>query len=185
MFLSLETGLFILVIGYLFFSTVITFWKGRKFLISRPDEKRGRDYYHNDESHALTLASFSLTALALLVGLLFNKAIPLSNTIQFFSLAFALMVMSFIFIHFRFANAFLYLSEVFLNGGLLSIGCGFLVFFSENVSPTNYSTIVFAILLAALVTASLVNYVFFDIFRRDAESRLNNSQELQAHATMW
>jgi hypothetical protein len=172
--LNLELSLTILVVGYLFLATVIAFIRCKKYLKGHPNETKSVSYYHNDERNTLTFAGFSLTALALLVGLQFNGEIPLSTTIQFFSLAFALMVLSFTFIRFRFVNAFIYLSDVFLNGGLLSIGCGFLVFFVESVSISDASTIIFTLLLIALVAASLVNYIFFDIYSRGWEDDKND-----------
>ena len=66
---------------------------------------------------------------------------------QFFSLSLLFLVLSSITLRFRIINFFVYISDVFLNAGLLSIACGFLVFFGENVSWNDISTIIFGILL--------------------------------------
>ena len=167
--ISLELVLFFLISIYLLLATGLAFFRCRKYLKKHPNEKIGVAYYHNDERNTLTFAGFSLTALSLLVGLQFNKIIPLSSTIQFFSLAFALIVLSFTSIRFRFVNAFVYLSDILLNAGLLSIGCGFLVFFAGQVSWLDGSTVIFSILVFVLFLASLINYIFFDKYSRELE----------------
>jgi len=159
--LTLELLLFVLIAFYVLFASILAFVGSRKYLADHPDEEIGRAYFQNDERNNLAFAGFSLTALALLVGLQFNKIIPLSTTIQFFSLAFTLIIISYLFVRFRYMNVFVYLSDVLLNAGLLSIGCGFLVFFAKNVSPSDSSTVIFTILVLVLFIASFVNYFFF------------------------
>jgi hypothetical protein len=159
---TIETILLLLVIFYIFVSIVTAFARCRKYLLDHPSEEYGRVYFQNDERNNLTFAGFSLTALALLTGLQFNKLIVLNGTIQFFSLAFVLIVLSFLFVRFRFVNAFIFFSDVFLNAGLLSICCGFLVFFSENVSWFDSSTIIFAVFIIILLVTLVVNHIFFE-----------------------
>lgn len=175
--ISPELVLFCLIAVYLLLATILAFFRCRKYLRKHPDEKIGVAYYHNDERNTLTFAGFSLTALALLVGLQINRSLVLSSEIQFFSLAFALILMAFLCLRFRFVNISIYLSDVLLNAGLLSIGCGFLVFFIKNVSWFDGSTIIFIILVTVLFLVSLVNYIFFDVYSRGTEGEKSEQQK--------
>ena len=159
---SLELMLLILIVVYVLLATVLGLIRGWNYLKDSPDEKTGRDYHLHNESITLTLAGFSLTALALLVSIRFNELAQISSILKFFALAFTTLILSALFIRWRFRNFFVYLADVFLNAGLLSIGCGFLVFFVEFFSWYDSSTIVFIILVVALFFLSLANYFFFD-----------------------
>lgn len=167
---------------HLFLTMVLAFSRFGRYLKEHPNEKESGSQYQHEERNALTFVGFSLTALALLVGLQFNKTIPLSPAIQFFSLAFALILLSVIFMRFRTVNATVYLSDVFLNSGLLSIACGFLVFFAVNISFNDASTIIFSILFIALVIASGVNYIFFDKYARRWNSDKKTSNSTSNHS---
>lgn len=164
--ISLETVLLILIPVYIVVATVLALIRRFKYLKNAPDEKRGGEYYRHSERIHLTFAGFSLTALALLIGLQINEVVQLSSTIQFFSLAFSLLIMSFVFLQFRFKNFFVFFSDVFFNAGLLSIGCGFLVFFAKNLSWYDNSTLIFLVLVIALSIALLANYKLFDKYMK-------------------
>ena len=160
--ISLEIMLLILVIVYMVFATILGLVRGWNYLKGFPDEEKGKDYHFHNERITLTLAGFSLTALALLVGIGFQELAQIRSTLKFFSVAFATLILSSLFIRWRFRNFFIYLADVFLNTGLLSIGCGFLVFFADFFSWHDSSTTVFIILVVVLFFASLANYFFFD-----------------------
>lgn len=134
----------------------------KKYLKSHPDEDIGKDYHFQHENAALTLAGFSLTAIALLVGIRYTDLSTISSTLAFFSLSFLFLILSPTFLKFRFVNFFVYLADILFNAGLLSIACGFLVFFGEVVSWTDWSTIIFIILVVILTLASIANYVLLD-----------------------
>jgi len=158
---SLELLLLILVLVYMFLAVVLGLVRGWNYLKKHPVEETGRAYHWHNERIIYTLAGFSLTALALFLSIQFKELTQISSTLLFFSIAFTTLILSSIFIRFRIRNFFLYLSDVLLNVGLLSISCGFLIFFA-NVFSHDVSTLVFAILVAVLFLVSLVNYFFFD-----------------------
>ena len=112
-----ETVLFILIPIYMIIATVLASIRRLKYLMDVPNEEKSREYYRHSERIYLTFAGFSLTALALLISLQINKVLQLSSTIQFFSLAFSLLIMSFVFLQFRFRNFYVFLSDVFFNAG--------------------------------------------------------------------
>jgi len=152
---------------------VLGLFRGWNYLKKHPVEKTGRAYHWHNEKITITLAGFSLTALALFLSIQFKELAEISSTLLFFSTAFTTLILSSIFIRFRIRNFFLYLSDVLLNTGMLSIGCGFLVFFAD-VFAYDGSTIVFIILVIALFIVSLVNYFFFDTYTeywREGEKR--------------
>ena len=159
---SLESLLLIAVVVYMFLATVLGLVRGWDYLKGFPDEKTGKDYHLHHERITLTLAGFSITVLALLLSIHFQQLVQISSTLEFFSVAFATLIMSSLFIRWRFRNFFIYLADVFLITGLLSIGCGFLVFFAEFFSLYDSSTIVFIILVVVLFLTFLANYFFFD-----------------------
>lgn len=160
--LSLELILIILIVVYMVLATVLGLVRGWNYLKGYPDEEKGKGYHRHNERIIFTLAGFSLTVIALLVSIQFNELAQISSTLQFFSIAFATLILASLFIRWRFRNFFVYLSDVFLNVGLLSISCGLLVFFANFFSWYDGSTIVFTILVVVLFLASLVNYFFFD-----------------------
>lgn len=164
--ISVDLILLILIVVYMFLATVLGLVRGWKYLKGYPDEKKGKEYHQQNESITLTLAGFSLTALALLLSIQFEELSQISSTLMFFSIAFTTLISSFLSIRWRFRNFFIYLSDVFLNTGLLSIGCGLLVFFANVFSWYDGSTIVFAILVVVLFFVSLVNYFFFDRYTK-------------------
>jgi hypothetical protein len=150
-----------MILVYMVLAIILGLVRGWHYLKGYPDEKAGKEYHRHNESITLTLAGFSLTALALLLSIRFEELTQISPTLLFFSIAFTTLILSSIFIRLRIRNLFLYISDVLLNVGLLSIGCGFLVFFADVFSYDG-STIVFFILVAVLFFVSLVNYFFFD-----------------------
>lgn len=156
-----EFWLIILIAVYLSIAIGVASYRLRKYLKSHPDEDAGRDYHFQHENVSLTLAGFSLTAIALLVSLYSNFS-TVSPTLAFFSLSFLFLILSPTFLRFRFVNFFVYVADVLFNAGLLSIACGFLVFFGEVVSWTDWSTVIFSILVGALFFASLANYILFE-----------------------
>jgi uncharacterized membrane protein YccC len=123
------------------------------------DEEKGRTYHLHQERIVLMLAGFSLTALSILIGIQSRELSQISSSLVFFSIAFSSLVMSAVAIRFRIAEFFIYLSDVLLNVGLLAISCGFLVFFADRFSWTDGSTIIFMVLVIALLTFTFVYYL--------------------------
>jgi len=154
--------LIILIALYVFLAIILGLNRGWSYLKASPNEKAGKDYHLHNESITLTLAGFSITILAFLVSIRFSELAQISSILLFFSIALTTFILSSLFIRWRIRNFFIYLADVFLNTGLLSIGCGFLAFFVEFFSWQDSSTIVFVILVVTLFFVSLVNYFFFD-----------------------
>jgi len=159
--MSTETVLLILILVYTVLAIVAGLIRGWKYLKTIPNEETGKEYHLHNERIVLTLAGFSLTALSLLISIQSKELVQISSTLFFFSIAFSSLVLSSIFIRFRFRQFFIYLSDVLLNVGLLAIGCGFLIFFANKFSWNDGSTIVFTVLVIALFCLTLANYFFF------------------------
>lgn len=151
-----------LILVYMVLAIVVGLVKGWKYLKTAPNEKTGKEYHMHNERIVLTLAGFSLTAISLFVNIQIKELAQISSTLLFFSIAFSALILSSIFIRFRLAQFFIYLSDVLLNVGLLAIGCGFMVFFVDRFSWFDGSTMVFITLVFVLFFVSLVNYFFFD-----------------------
>lgn len=161
MCVSIETLLLSLIFVYIVLAVFLGLVRGWCYLKKRPVEKTGKEYHFHNETIIFSLAGFSLTALSLFLSIQFSKLAQISSIILFFSIAFTTLIFSSIFIRLRIRNFFLYLSDVFMNVGLLSIVCGFLVFFF-SVFVSDILIIVFTILVVGLFLMSLVNYYFFD-----------------------
>lgn len=147
-------------------SIMLGLGRGWQYLKRPQDEEKEKEYHWHNERIVLTLAGFSLTALSLFVNIQFRELAQLSSTIMFFSIALSVLILSSISLRLRVRKLSLYLSDVFENAGLLAIACGFLVFFANNLSWYDGSTIVFAILVVALFLVSLINYFFFDRYTK-------------------
>lgn len=159
--MSIEAWLLILILVYVILAILgglITRWK---YLKSIPKEEVGKEYHFHNERIILTLAGFSLTALSLLISLQSRDLLQISSTLLFFSLAFSSLILSSVIIRFRVIQFLIYLSDILLNVGLLSISSGLLVFFANKFSLSDGSTIVFIILFIALFFLTLANYFFF------------------------
>jgi len=163
---SIELILLILIVAYMVLAIVLGLVRGWNYLKGSPVEKTGKEYHWHNERIVLTLAGFSLTALSLFLSIQFKELAQISSTLIFFSIAFSTLILSSLFLRLRVRRFSTYLADVFLNTGLLSIGCGLLVFFAKFVSPYDGSTIVFTLLVVALVFVSLVNYFFFDRYMK-------------------
>lgn len=158
--MSIETLLSVIILVYVILA-VLGLVRGRRYLSTTPDEEAGRPYHFHNERVILTLAGFSLTALSLLISLQSRELVQISSTLFFFSISFSSLVLSSIFIRFRFVQFLIYISDVLLNVGLLSISCGLLVFFANRFSLSDWSTIVFVVLFIAVFCLTLANYFFF------------------------
>jgi len=174
LYISVELSLASLILAYLVLAIALGVIKGRKYLSSKPNQKKGKDYFMHTERTVLTLAGFSLTALTLLVSIQFRELAQLSSTIFFFSVAFSSMIISYVSSLMRLMRFFTYVSDVLLNTGLLAIACGFFAFFGNFLSWSNGSTIVFAVLLTVLFVGALYEEYFFLGVSKDWEEVKNN-----------
>jgi MFS family permease len=153
--------LLVLISIYMILAILLGLLGGWRYQRSVPKEETGREYHMQSERVVLTLAGFSLTSLSLFVSIQFRELAQLSSTILFFSIALSVLVLSYISLLMRFRQFFLYLSNILVNTGLLSIASGFLVFFESFLSWSNGSTIVFSVLVILVFIGILVDQFFY------------------------
>jgi len=163
---TVEFTLLILIAIYIFLSIILGLIRGWKYLRRVPNEEMEKEYHFHNERVILILAGFSLTALSIVISQLTVEPTELSSTLIFFSLALCVLILSSIALRLRVRRFSIYLSDVLLNAGLLSIGCGFLIFFAKTFSWFDISTIIFTILVVLIFLATLVNYFYFDRYMR-------------------
>lgn len=131
--LILEKALLILLVVYFLTFMGLALAKGRKYLESYPQGKDNKDYLFQSQNFSLTLSGLSVTAIALIVSLKFDELASFSSIILFFSISFVTLALSWNLI--RFPKGFYqFVSGVLSDIGVLSIGCGFLVFFWSYLS---------------------------------------------------
>lgn len=162
---SIELVLFFAIITYIFLSIVLGLRKGWKYLKEAPNEEREKEYHFHNEKITLTLAGFSLTALSIVISRSTELA-EFSSNLMFFSLGISVLILSSITLRLRVRRFSIYLSDILLNAGLLSIVCGFLIFFVKKFSWLDVSAIIFTILIALIFLATLVNYFYFERYMK-------------------
>jgi hypothetical protein len=132
----------LLVLLLLYFLTFIGFGlgKGRKYLESHAQSKDDENYLPKFQDFSLTLAGLAVTAIALFVGLKFGGTFSslesFTSIILFFSISFVTLALSWNLSRFP-KGTYHFLSGVLSDLGVLSIGCGFLIFF-YNISPISF-----------------------------------------------
>lgn len=160
MCITLEESLIALLLIYMFSSIIIALVRGRKYLAEHPKEEKERDYFFHSEEMTLILAGFALTALVLFISLSQNL-VEFASVILFFSTAFLMLTLSYIFMQLRTTRLLPYLSNVMMDTGLLSIGCGFLVFFWQKFQWSFGISIVYVLFIILFVVLSMVNFYYY------------------------
>jgi hypothetical protein len=185
---SAEISLLLLVMAYLAIAIGIGSYRLNTYLKRHPNEKQGKDYHFQHSNASLTLSGFSLTAIALLITIQYSGITDaplvqsaISPTLTFFSLSFLFLILSPVLLNFRFVNFFVYIADVFFSAGLLAIACGFLVFFGETTSWTDWTSLIFGTLVFALFLTSLINYSLFESIVRPEE--VNTPSNLKVQTT--
>ena len=146
---------------------VLGFKKYRKALHSyslMKDNKKGAFY---TEEIVLTLAGFSVTAIALIVSIRFQNLALVYSIVSFFSISFVVLALSWNLMRFQ-TETWDFISSVLADLGILSLGCGFFVFFFRNLSvasPEAY--IIFGIFL----------WAFFGFRLYDLRKRASNTHD--------
>jgi len=113
LYISLEPLLLILIWVYIVLAIALGLIRGWNYLKIHPVEETGRAYHWHNERIILTLAGFSLTALAFFLSIQFKELAQISSTLLFFSIAFTTLILSSIFLRFRIRNFSLYLHPSF------------------------------------------------------------------------
>jgi hypothetical protein len=158
-----EIALLVLLLLYFAIFVGVGLGKGWKYLGSDVQGKDDKDYLPKFQEFSLSLAGLAVTAIALFVSIKFGGTFSsLENftaIILFFSISFVTLSLSWNLSRFS-KGTYHFLSGVLSDMGVLSIGCGFLIFF-YRISPLSYLPffaiplafgffILFFIILAAL-----------------------------------
>lgn len=144
----------------MFSSIIIALVRGRKYLAEHPKEEKERDYFFHDEEMTLILAGFALTALVLFISLSQNLS-EFASVILFFSIAFLMLTLSYLFMQIRTTRLLPYLSNVMMDTGLLAVGCGFLVFFWQKFQWSFGISIVYILFIILFIVLSVVNFYYY------------------------
>jgi hypothetical protein len=132
--MGLASEIALLIILLIYFSTFygLALKKGRKYLESYPHGKDNKGYLFQFQDFSLTLAGLAVTAIALIVSIKFeggfSSLASFTETILFFSISFVTLALSWNLIRFP-KGIYHFVSGVLSDIGVLSIGCGLLVFF--------------------------------------------------------
>jgi uncharacterized membrane protein len=148
--------------------------KGRKYFKSYSDEKTAGDYLFHSVSVTLTLAGLAVTAIALFVGLGLESLEQLSSIILFFSISFVTLALSSNLARFP-RRAYSLIGDVLADVGVLSIGCGFLVFFVHTL-PLSYGlTLTYSLFIAFFLILSALDfykyYKYWSLFNDEKEKK--------------
>ena len=147
--LSLEQALLILLLVYVAAFVILGSIKGRRFLLAHSNSPC--EYYFHTVSATLTLAGLAIAVLSLFIGLGKDNLGQLSSIILFFSIAFVAFVISLNLVRFP-RRIFIFIADILVDTGIISIGSGFLVFFAHEL-PLNSGV---AIVYAAFIVFSMV-----------------------------
>jgi len=136
--LSLEQWLLVLLFAYILAFVLLGLTKGRKYFKLYSSGKEVEYFFHS-VNVTLTLAGLSVTSLALFIGLGIENLQRFSSIILFFSISFVVLALSSNFARFP-RRFYTFIADLFADVGVLAIGCGFLVFF-VNELPLSYGLI--------------------------------------------
>jgi hypothetical protein len=159
--LILEISLLVLLLVYISTFMGFAFTKGRKYLESYPQGKDNKDYVFQFQNSSLTLAGLSITAIVLIVSLkfegTFSSLTSFSAILLFFSISFVTLALAWDLIRFP-REIYHFVSGVLSDIGVLSIGCGFLVFF-YSISTFSLPFVAVPITFGLFILAFLISAV--------------------------
>lgn len=110
--------------------------KGRKYLKGYSSPEASKEYLFHSVDVVLTLAGLAITALALFIGFGLRNLAQLSSIILFFSISFVALTLSSNLTRFP-KRIYKFIADVLADTGILAIGCGFLVFFENQLQLSN------------------------------------------------
>jgi hypothetical protein len=151
--ISLEQLLLILLLAYVLAFALLGFFKGRKYFKSYRSEKERSDYSFHSVDVTLTLAGLSITSLALFIGLGVQNLMRFSSIILFFSISFVVLALSSSLVRFP-RRYFSFISDILADVGILAIGCGFLVFFENELPQSHDLILTYGLFITAFVLIS-------------------------------
>ena len=154
--LTLEQWLLVLLLGYVLSFALLGLVKGRKYLRSYPTVEAKDNYLLHSFDVRLTLAGLSITSLALFIGLGLTNLERLSSIILFFSISFVAFVVAADFGRFH-KGFYIFTGEVLEKLGILAIGCGFFVFFTEELPLSKELILTYGFFIAIFVLLSCLD----------------------------
>lgn len=157
-FLILYQALIILLFIYSVFSLSLALIKGKDYLLTFVDDKVASELFFHSQNFTVALSALSITALALFIGLNPNPIglAQFSPIILFFSISFVTLALAWNVVRFP-KVIYYYISEILADIGILSIACGFLVFFYYRLPLLNELTLPFFVFIAFFLVLSTVN----------------------------
>lgn len=176
--LSLEQWLLILLLAYVLVFVLLGLTKGRKYLKTYSSEKKVPEYFFHSVEVTLTLAGLSITSLALFVSLGIENLKRFSSIVLFFSISFVVLALSFNFAGFP-RRFYTFIADLLADVGMLAIGCGFLVFF-VNELPLSYGLILtYGLFITVFIFLSCLDlykyYKYWSLF--EVRERKNLAQD--------
>jgi hypothetical protein len=144
-----------LLLGYFLVFLLFGIIKGRHELITYSEGEHSIDYSFHSQNFSLTLSGLSVTAIALFVSLNYDSLTDFASIILFFSISFIALALSWNLVRFprRFHR---FVSNILSDIGVLSIGCGFLVFFYKNLGAIIEVTVLYVIFIIAFLALALL-----------------------------
>ena len=165
--ISLEQWLLILLLAYVLIFLSLGLAKGRKYFKSYSSGTESGEYFFHSVEVTLTLAGLSITSLALFVGLGIGNLNRFSSIILFFSISFVVLALSSIFARFS-RRFYTFIADTLADVGLLAIGCGFLVFFVEELSLSYGLILTYGLFITAFILLSCLDlhkyYRYWSLF---------------------
>ena len=171
--LSLEQWLLILILAYVLAFVLLGVTKGREYFKSYSSGKKVEYLFHSVDV-TLTLAGLSITSSALFIGLGVENLGRFSSIILFFSISFVVLALSSNFARFP-RRFYTFIADLLADVGILAIGCGFLVFFVNELSLSYGLILIYGLFIAVFVLLSCLDlykyYKYWSLF--EVEKRKN------------
>ena len=152
----LEQSLILLLPVYFLAFLIFGLIKGKEYLWSYSSGKPAEDLFFHSQNFTIAMAGLSVTALALFIGLNPYTVAQLSQIILFFSISFVSLAISWNLVRFP-RRIYGYLSEILTDLGILSIGCGFLVFFYYRLPLYDALTLPYFAFIGVFIVLALIN----------------------------
>jgi len=127
--------------------------KGRKYFKLYPSVEAPSESFNVK----LTLAGIAITSLAIFLGLGLSNLERVSSIVLFLSISFVAFVVASDFERFP-RGVYKYIADIFENTGILSIGCGFLVFFEKELPSSSGLLFIYGFFIIIFILLSCVDF---------------------------
>jgi hypothetical protein len=157
----------LILIAYIIPRTIIAFSfdKGRVFFKGTP-QKEERERYQRERPNNLTLAGFSLAALALFLALGTNpqdpsKNVDVKDTTYYLSISLVCFIIAAYLYPFSLTRYYSYAADSLEQIGLLSVGIALLLFFVNNFQGILEIHIVYWILFVVIILVTVKEILLY------------------------